>query len=79
MVISGTTCLSLTAILHFASLHPCVAGPIAAALAVDYDPGVYGLAADVFSRGLQGLSNALASWAPQGVWPEGSRSAMCRS
>lgn len=50
------------------------AGPIAAALAVgDYSEDVYPLANDIFSRSLEGISHALPSWAPDGVWPEGSK------
>jgi hypothetical protein len=57
------------------ALHPSPsAGPIAAALAVgDYSEDVYPLASDIFSRSLEGISHALPSWAPDGVWPEGSK------
>ena len=50
------------------------AGPIAAALALgDFSEDVYPLANDVFSRSLEGISHALPSWGPDGVWPEGSK------
>lgn len=39
----------------------------------DHNDTIYDLAADVFSRSLDGISYALVSWGPQGVWPEGAK------